>query len=122
MEVIDAKPDVGATAGDGVAVLGGVVMTATRTENSAEVPLTLELAEILIAGLAVGHSGTETKRQGKQQTPMMPSDKAHALLHGIRSSSTGIDSANAARQGLLYPGPHDVESDQPRSTGYECNR
>ena len=65
MEVIDARPDVGATAGDGVAVLGGVVMTATRTENSADVPLILELAEILIAGLAVGDSGTKTKRQGE---------------------------------------------------------
>jgi hypothetical protein len=35
----------------------------------------------LIAGLAVGDSGTKTKRQGQQQTPTTPSDKAHALLH-----------------------------------------
>ena len=81
VEVIDAKPEVGATAGDGVAILGDVVMAATRKENRAEVPLTLELAEILIAGLAVGDGGAETKRQGEQQTPTMPSDKAHALLH-----------------------------------------
>jgi hypothetical protein len=38
------------------------------------------LAEILIAGLAAGDSGTETKRQGEQQTPTTPSDKAHAVL------------------------------------------
>jgi hypothetical protein len=57
-------------------------MAATRKENRAQVPLTLELAEILIAGLAIGDSGTEAKRQGEQQTPTMPSDKAHALLHG----------------------------------------
>jgi hypothetical protein len=80
MEVIDAEPEVGATARDGVALLGGVVMAATRMENRAEVPLTLELAEILIAGLAVDDSGTETKRQGEQQIPTTPSDKAHALL------------------------------------------
>jgi hypothetical protein len=55
-------------------------MTATRKENRAVVSLTLELAEILIAGLAVGDSGTETKRQGEQQTPTMPSGKGHALL------------------------------------------
>src|ERR1700691_4562897 len=81
VEVINAKPEVGATAGDGVAILGDVVMAATRKENRADVPLTLELAEILIAGLAVGDSGTETKRQGEQQTPTTPSGKAHALLH-----------------------------------------
>jgi len=62
VEVINAKPEVGATAGDGVAVLGNVVMAATRNENRAEIPLTLILAEILIAGLTVGDGGTETKR------------------------------------------------------------
>jgi hypothetical protein len=35
---------------------------------------------ILIAGLAASDDGTETKRQGEQQTPTMPSGKAHALL------------------------------------------
>ena len=81
MEVVHAKPDVRATAGDGVAILGDVVMAAARKENRAVVPLTLELAEILIAGLAAGGGGTETKRQDEQQTPTMPSDKPHALLH-----------------------------------------
>jgi hypothetical protein len=81
VEVINAKPEVSATAGDGVAILGDVEMAATSKKNRAQVPLTLELAEILIAALAVGDSGTETKRQGEQQTPTMPSDKAHALLH-----------------------------------------
>src|ERR1700722_11676192 len=80
VEVINAKPEVGATAGYGVAILGDVVMAATGKENRAEVPLPLELAEILIGGLAVGDSGTETKRQGEQQTPTMPSGKGHALL------------------------------------------
>jgi hypothetical protein len=39
------------------------------------------LAQILIAGLAVGDSGTETKRQAEQQTPTTLSDTPHALLH-----------------------------------------
>jgi hypothetical protein len=56
-------------------------------EDRANVPLTLELAETLIAGLAVGDSDTETKWQGEQQTPTMPSDQAHALLHEAQSSS-----------------------------------
>src|ERR1035438_4613591 len=45
VEVVNAKPEVGATAGDGVAILGGVIMAATRMEDRAEVPLALELAE-----------------------------------------------------------------------------
>jgi hypothetical protein len=38
VEVIDAEPEVGATAGDGVPILGRVVMAAPRMENSADVP------------------------------------------------------------------------------------
>jgi hypothetical protein len=66
-------------------------MAATRKENCAVVALTLKLAEILIAGLAAGDSGTETKRQGEQQTPGMPSDMAHALLQETGSSSMNKD-------------------------------
>src|ERR1700733_6578884 len=80
MEVVHAKPDVRATAGDGVAMLGDGVRADARKENRAVVPVTQKLAEILIAGLAVGDGGTETKRQGEQPTPTMPSDKAHAVL------------------------------------------
>jgi hypothetical protein len=53
----------------------------------------------LIAGLAADDSGTETKRQGEQQTPRMPSDKAHALLQETGSSSTNKDrDANPVEQ------------------------
>jgi hypothetical protein len=66
VEVIDTKPEVCATAGDGVAILGGVITTAAGMEDRAQIPLLLELAEILIAGLAAGNSRPETKRQGEQ--------------------------------------------------------
>jgi hypothetical protein len=58
------------------------------------------LAEILIAGLAAGDGGAETKRQGEQQTPTMPSDKAHALLREIRSSCNLILFCHVARAEL----------------------
>jgi hypothetical protein len=63
-------------------------VAAAGQEDGAQVPLILELAEPLIAGLPVGESSTETKRQGEQETSTIVSDNAQASSmkedHGLR--------------------------------------
>jgi hypothetical protein len=39
----------------------------------------------------IGDGSTGKNRQGEQQTPAMPSDKAHRFLQECRSSSTNRD-------------------------------
>ena len=73
VKVVDAEPEIRAAAGDGVDAVGWVIAAAAWMKRGAQVSLSLELSEVLIAGLAPGGGGTETTWQGKEQTPAMSS-------------------------------------------------